>query len=74
MTNIELTDDQRALLAELGSMGGKIGQSRVRQSFIVQVDRETPGLPEAERQARADELYRAYMRGTQFQPKRRVSA
>ena len=36
-------------------------RERFRQKFLDEVDATTPGLPESERQRRADHLFRAHM-------------
>jgi hypothetical protein len=60
-TRTDLTDEERAILASFGRLTGAMGQRSLRENFRARVDRETPGLDPAERERRADRLYRAHM-------------
>jgi hypothetical protein len=59
--NIEPTPEQIEAAKAVSRMYGQRSAAKTRQTFLANVDRETPGLPEAERQARAYDLYRAHM-------------
>jgi hypothetical protein len=73
-TRTELTDEERALLASFGRLTGAMGQRSLRENFRARVDRETPGLDPAEREKRADRLYRAHMAGIAAARQARIRA
>jgi hypothetical protein len=58
---VSLPHEVRNFFAEAGRIGGIKGQAALRRRFLVQVDQETPGLEEVERQARLRELISAEM-------------
>lgn len=62
MKTDELTPEQiKAIVHEYGQTNGKQGQAKMRRRFLVEVDRENPGLPEDERQAQAEIRFRRHM-------------
>lgn len=59
--DLAITPEQAAAARAVHRAYGKRSAANTRRRFLADVDRETPGLPEDERQARAYELYRAHM-------------
>jgi len=58
---IELTEPERLAIRKLTTFAGRAGQRALRRRFLAEVDRETPGLPSAERDALANLRYTRHM-------------
>ena len=61
MTIDPITDEERQVLSGIGRRFAHLGFEARLTQFLAAVDRETPGLPAAEREARARQLHREFM-------------
>lgn len=78
-----MTAAQRSLRASIAALSrwaredpqanAERGQAGLRAKFLAEVDAHEPGLPEPERQRRADAAYRAHMKRLSYGRSRRAS-